>query len=190
MTRNRLLVALLSASLLVLAGCGGDGGDGGDASSDTGYGSTGQVATPAPAPTTAATPGPSGSVIVGGTEFGRTLADPEGRTLYAFTKDQGPNSSCYGDCAATWPALTVQGKARAGPGVEADWLGTADRRDGTTQVTYKGMPLYYYAGDTVAGETNGQGIDRVWFVVAPDGDLIRAAAGDSTGGSDDGYSYP
>jgi len=187
MTRNRLLVALLSASLLVLAGCGDDGGG---ASSDTGYGSAGQVATSAPAPTAAATPDPSGSVIVGGTELGRTLADPEGRTLYAFTKDQGANSSCYGDCAATWPALTVQGKAMAGPGVEADWLGTADRRDGTTQVTFKGMPLYYYAGDSQPGETNGQGIDGLWFVVAPDGGLIRATSGGSTAGSDDGYSYP
>lgn len=89
----------------------------------------------------------------------------------------------------TWPALIVQGKALAGPGVEADWLGTAVRSDGTAQVTYKGMPLYYYAGDTQSGETNGQGIDGAWFVVAPDGGLIRSAAGDSTE-SNEGYSYP
>jgi predicted lipoprotein with Yx(FWY)xxD motif len=58
-------------------------------------------------------------LIVGGTDLGRTLADVNGRTLYAFTKDQGTTSSCYGDCVVTWPALTVQGKAMAGPGVEA-----------------------------------------------------------------------
>jgi predicted lipoprotein with Yx(FWY)xxD motif len=187
MTRHRPLVALLPALLLVLAGCGADGGG---ASSDTGYGSTGQAATPAPAPTTMASPDPSGSVIVGGTELGRTLADPDGRTLYAFTKDQGAKSSCYGDCAVTWPALIVQGKAMAGPGVEADWLGTTDRSDGTTQVTYKDMPLYYYAGDTQPGETNGQGIDGAWFVVAPDGGLIRTGSEGDPAASNDGYSYP
>ena len=184
--RNRVLVLLLCA--LVVAACGGRG----DSSPDGGYGSVGQA--PAPATTLAPTPDPAGSVAVGGTVLGRTLADLEGRTLYAFTKDEGGKSSCYDDCAVTWPAFTVRGKVMAGAGVEADWLATAERKDGTTQVTYKGMPLYYYAGDQQPGDTNGQGVGGVWFTVAPDGALIRSGpagdAGTEDSKSDGGYGYP
>ena len=98
MTRTRLLVALLCA--LVVAACGGRG----DSSSDGGYGSAGEVATPAPASTLAPNPAPAESVAVGETALGRTLTDQEGRTLYAFTKDEGGTSSCYDACAVTWPA--------------------------------------------------------------------------------------
>jgi predicted lipoprotein with Yx(FWY)xxD motif len=179
MARNRLLVALLCA--FVLAACGG-----GDPSSDAGYGTADQAATPAPAPESE----PAGSVVAGQTALGRALTDPGGRTLYAFTKDTDGRSSCYGDCPATWPALTVEGSVAAGEGVEADLLATATRRDGTTQVTYKGMPLYYYAGDTQPGDVNGQGIGGVWFAVTPDGGLLRTAAGDGDAGSGGGYGYP
>jgi predicted lipoprotein with Yx(FWY)xxD motif len=111
-----------------------------------------------------------------------------------LTKDEDGKSSCYDDCAVTWPAFTVRGKAMAGPGVEVDWLATAERRDGTTQVTYKGMPLYYFSGDQQPGDSNGQGVGGVWFTVAPDGALIRAGAGGDGGTedskSDGGYGYP
>jgi predicted lipoprotein with Yx(FWY)xxD motif len=152
------------------------------------------VATPTPASTLAPNPDPAESVAVGETALGRTLTALEGRTLYGFTKDEGGTSSCYDDCAVTWPAFTVRGKVTAGAGVEADWLATAERRDGTTQVTYKGMPLYYFSGDQQPGDSNGQGVGGIWFTVAPDGALIRAAAGgdgrteDSK--SDGGYGYP
>jgi predicted lipoprotein with Yx(FWY)xxD motif len=188
MTRTRLLMVLLCA--LVVAACGGRG----DSSSDGGSGSAGQVATPAPASTLAPNPDPAESVAVGETALGRTLTDLEGRTLYGFTKDEGGKSSCYDDCAVTWPAFTVRGKVMAGAGVEVDWLATAERRDGTTQVTYKGMPLYYFSGDQQPGDINGQGVGGIWFTVAPDGALIRAGAGgdgrteDSK--SDGGYGYP
>ena len=180
MTRTRLLVVLLCA--LVVAACGGRG----DASSDGGSGSAGEVATPAP------NPDPAESVAVGETALGRTLTDQEGRTLYGFTKDEGGKSSCYDDCAVTWPAFTVRGKVMAGAGVEVDWLATAERRDGTIQVTYKGMPLYHFSGDQQPGDTNGQGVGGVWFAVTPDGGLVGASGGASDGGgqSGGGYGYP
>jgi predicted lipoprotein with Yx(FWY)xxD motif len=180
MARNRLLVALLCT--FVLAACGGRA----DPSSEADYGTAGPVAPPAPAPASA----PAGSVAVGETALGRALTDPDGRTLYAFTRDKDGRSSCYEDCAATWPALTVKGTVTAGRGVKADRLATAERTDGTHQVTYRGMPLYYYAGDTQPGDTSGQGIGGVWFAVTPDGELIRTAAGQGNAGSGDGYSYP
>jgi predicted lipoprotein with Yx(FWY)xxD motif len=129
-------------------------------------------------------------VVAGETALGRALTDLGGRTLYAFTRDKGGKSSCYDDCSTTWPALTVEGPVTAGESAEADWVATTERSDGTTQVTYKGMPLYYYAGDTQPGDTNGQGVGDVWFAVTPDGGLIRGAAGDSNAGRDEGYAYP
>jgi predicted lipoprotein with Yx(FWY)xxD motif len=180
MARSRLLLVLLCT--FVLAACGGRG----DPSSEAGYGTVGPVATPAPAPE----PASAESVAVSETALGRALTDPDGRTLYAFTRDTDGTSSCYEDCAATWPALTVTGTVTGAKGVQADRLATAERRDGTNQVTYGGMPLYYYAGDVQPGHTNGQGVGGVWFAVTPDGGLIRTAAGHSNAGSGNGSSYP
>ena len=180
MLRNRLLVALLCA--FALAACGGRGYP----SSEAGDGTVDPTTTPAPARESA----PSGLVDVSETALGRALTDPDGRTLYAFTRDTDGTSSCYDDCAATWPALTVDGTVTAGRGVEADRLATAERRDGTTQVTYGGMPLYHFAGDTQPGDTNGQAVGGVWFAVTPDGELIRTAAGPGDAGSGGGYGYP
>src|SRR5581483_2981787 len=42
-----------------------------------------------------------------------------------------------------------------------------DRADGSKQVTYNGMPLYYWQGDKAPGDTTGQGVGNVWWVVAP-----------------------
>ncbi len=65
---------------------------------------------------------------------------------------------------------------RAGTGVAGGLLGTSSRSDdGGTQVTYRGHPLYYYAGDREPGDTAGQGLDQFgakWYVLAPNGDRI------------------
>ncbi len=110
-------------------------------------------------------------------DLGRMLVDANGRTLYLFLSDNGGASTCYGDCAANWPALTVNGKASAGDGVDASLLGTAERKDGSTQVTYAGHPLYTFAGDTAAGQTNGEGIGNTWFAVSPQGTPLKGGGG-------------
>ncbi len=56
--------------------------------------------------------------------------------------------------------------ATAATGVSGT-IGTVTRDDGTTQVTYNGKPVYYFAGDQSAGQTNGQGIGGVWSVATP-----------------------
>ena len=51
-------------------------------------------------------------------------------------------------------------------------------------MTYAGHPLYYYAGDAAAGDTNGQGLDAFgakWYVMgterhATHGSAARARA--------------
>lgn len=67
-------------------------------------------------------------------------------------------------------------------------LGTVKRSDGSTQVTYKGHPLYYFAGDSGAGQTNGQGSNGFgakWWLVSPAGSSITG--GGSGGASSGGY---
>jgi predicted lipoprotein with Yx(FWY)xxD motif len=157
--------ALLAALTVAAAACGGDD----DAPSGT--------AAPAE-PTTTASPAASGATVaVASSKLGDILVDADGRTLYAFTKDKGDQSACSGECATNWPALT--GAATAGTGAQAALLSTAMQADGSSQVTYGGKPLYHFAGDTKAGDTNGQGVGSVWFAVTADGQLVKEEA---TGG--------
>jgi len=116
------------------------------------------------------------TVKVAKSPLGRILVDSRGRTLYDFVKDKGRTSTCYGACASLWPPLLTKGKPHAGPGVRASLLGTTKRRDGRLEVTYKGRPLYYYAGDTRPGQTTGQGLNQFgapWWVLSPAGQEIR-----------------
>ena len=116
------------------------------------------VATPTAAPSAPA----SGAVVVGTatTSLGVVLVGPNGLTLYTRSGDSANTSSCTGGCIAAWPALTVPagGTASAGTGVTGT-VGTFTRTDdGTTQVTYKGLPLYFWKSDTKPGDVSGQGI--------------------------------
>jgi predicted lipoprotein with Yx(FWY)xxD motif len=98
--------------------------------------------------------------------LGSILADSQGMTLYIFKKDKPGESVCEGTCAQKWPPLTategMQPMAASGiPGK----LGEIKRKDDMYQVTYDNMPLYRYAGDSKPGETKGQGLGGVWYVV-------------------------
>ena len=106
-------------------------------------------------------------------EFGAILADANGRTLYMFVPDNRSDSVCYGDCEGTWPVF--YSPATSAGGIDASLMATTDRTDGTVQVTFNGWPLYYFAGDQGAGETNGQGRGEVWYVVSATGDPLLAA---------------
>lgn len=99
--------------------------------------------------------------------LGMVLVDQSGFTLYRFTPDGTGRTACTGACAAMWPPLTVtSSQVSAGRGVTRAELGTITRPDGSLQVTFNGMPLYRFSGDTKAGETAGQGVDGVWFAVS------------------------
>lgn len=98
--------------------------------------------------------------------LGNFLVDGKGMTLYLFTNDTPGVSNCSGGCLQAWPPLLVDGDPAAGEGV-AGKLGVIVRADGSRQVTYNDMPLYYYAADSKPGDTTGQGVGGVWFVVEP-----------------------
>ena len=181
MKRTFLGLALLAGLALALTACG-------DSQPGGGYGAQAPAAPASAAPAEA-----QDTLSAADSPLGQTLVDADGRTLYAFTKDNDGASSCYGDCAVTWPALTVKGDPAAGDGVKAALLATTERKDGSDQVTYNGMPLYYFSGDQQPGDTNGQGVGGSWFTVTSDGALVRGTADGSTAGGDQsggGYSYP
>ena len=164
--KRRLALAAAPVALagiaLVAAGCGG-----GTQSTATGPGYA--AAGPAKSPSTA-------TVGTRHTTLGTILVDAQGRTLYLFEKDKGKASSCSGACASVWPPLiAATAKGVTGRGLSAAKLGSAKRADGTTTVTYAGHPLYSYAGDAKARDTNGQGLDQFgaeWYVLAPSGNKI------------------
>jgi len=54
----------------------------------------------------------------------------------------------------------IQWRGNAGEGYSV-----IERADGTYQVTIDGKPLYYYVKDAKPGDTNGQGVLSVWYVV-------------------------
>lgn len=165
-SRARLAVAVVAPALL-LAACG----------SNSGYGT----------PT-----GSSGGSTAGAAKVetqsgavGTYLTDGAGRALYLFTSDSGSTSSCTGTCASVWSPLTTHGTTGAARDARSGMLGTITRSDGSKQVTYAGHPLYYYAGDSAPGDTNGEGSDEFgarWWLVSPTGASITEGGG-STGSS-------
>lgn len=90
------------------------------------------------------------------------VTDTKGMTVYTYDKDSKNVSNCTQQCLANWPAFVVTEQA---PSTLPTNLGTFKRTDGTTQYTWKGMPLYYYIGDKKAGDTTGDGLGGVWHVV-------------------------
>lgn len=84
-------------------------------------------------------------IITADSEFGPMLYDATGQPIYLFTAAPADRPACYDDCAEDWPPVLTNGEPRSAVGVRASLLGTTDRAEGTTQVTYAGHPLYYYA---------------------------------------------
>ncbi len=118
---------------------------------------------------------PSYSLVAMTKNFNGTplyLADPQGRAVYAFADDTvgtagtSPVSACAGACLSTWPLFLAQGTVTP-TGIDATKLTTFTRPDGQMQSAFAGHPLYYYAGDTLPGDTKGQGFMGVWDTVNP-----------------------
>lgn len=97
--------------------------------------------------------------------LGQYLVAENGMTLYTSTGDKAGVSNCTGSCVTNWPpyTTTVQRALSVQAGIGGK-VGTTARADGSQQVTYKGMPLYFWVGDTKAGETTGNGVGS--FLVA------------------------
>ncbi len=167
--RGRLWMASVAA-LVALAGCS-------DPAASDGAGSPASSTANASATSEASSSGSvasGASIAVGTTSLGDVLVDGAGMTLYMFDQDtNGGDSTCYDQCASAWPPLLTDGAPAAGAGADAAMLGTVARSDGTTQVTYGGWPLYYWAQDSAVGDVKGQAVNDVWWVLGADGQPIH-----------------
>jgi predicted lipoprotein with Yx(FWY)xxD motif len=116
-------------------------------------------------------------------KLGEMVTDSAGMTLYRFDKDtaEPPKSNCDGDCATAWPPVPASG-ATAPVGVDKALLGEVTRADGTKQLTIDGWPMYRYAKDTKAGDTNGQGVGGTWYVSTAEGKKASAGGAAAEGG--------
>lgn len=97
---------------------------------------------------------------------GKYLADSEGKTLYWFKKDTPGTSACAGPCVEKWPIYYRDG-VKPPDGVQVEDFATITRGDGQKQTTFRGYPLYYWINDKQPGDTSGQGVNNVWYVIDP-----------------------
>lgn len=88
------------------------------------------------------------------------VATPSGMTLYIFDKDVPGRSNCYGDCAENWPPYAASANAKA----SGNGFSIIKRTDGTRQWAKDSAPLYLWVGDSVAGDTTGDGVGGVWHI--------------------------
>jgi predicted lipoprotein with Yx(FWY)xxD motif/plastocyanin len=176
----KLLITILFITALAVAAC-----------SPQAPTAPAQTQAPAATQTPAATQAPAATASSGTTvnvgksdSLGMFLVDAKGMTLYLFLKDTPNTSNCYDACATSWPPLLTDGSPVAGDSLDAAKLGTTARTDGTTQVTYNSWPLYYFAKDKLPGDTTGQDVKQVWYVISPAGDKVVAltsSSSDNTG---------
>jgi predicted lipoprotein with Yx(FWY)xxD motif len=94
------------------------------------------------------------------------LTNTKGLTLYSLSVEKNGKFICTGSCTGTWiPLVVAAGTTPTGP-VK---LGTIKRPEGKIQVTFKGLPLYTFDGDSAKGQAKGEGFKDVgtWHAVTP-----------------------
>jgi predicted lipoprotein with Yx(FWY)xxD motif len=123
---------------------------------------------------------------------GTVVVDARGRTVYILTTAGTKNLPCTdaSGCTGLWPDLPLPdgtSAATAGPGIDASLLGTKKLSDGETYPTYNGFLMYEYAGDSAAGQANGQGLvsfGGTWYVLNASGQPVKSGG---SGGGGGGY---
>ena len=175
--RMLLPLTLLAALALAACGPGASASPSGAAATPSAAASSAAASESASAPASASGSGATGdvTVMVADSELGEILVDGEGRTLYMFVPDEESGEpTCYDQCAEAWPPLIAEGEITVGEGLDDSDFSTVPRTDDAgDQVKVGDWPLYYFANDAAPGDTNGQGVNEVWYVLGPDGEPIR-----------------
>jgi predicted lipoprotein with Yx(FWY)xxD motif len=181
-TRASKFLAALFATVAIVAACSSSGGGASTAPSVAAPSASASEAAPSasePAPSESASASAAAGIelkLATGA-LGTFLTDGAGKTLYMFTPDEDQAApTCNDACAAKWPALTASAASdvTVGDGLDQSKIKVVDRTDGTKQVVYGEYPLYYFADDSAAGQTNGQGLNSKWYVVGGDGEPIKS----------------
>jgi predicted lipoprotein with Yx(FWY)xxD motif len=170
---SRLLTIATVAAGLLIAGCGDDDDDSGSAAGG-GETATEAATPPATEPAAPASAGAGTTIKTADSQFGDVLFDGDDQAIYYFDKESGSKSECYGACAEAWPPVLTEGAPQAGAGAQAGLLGTTQRDDGTTQVTYDGHPLYLYAHEG-PGQVTCHDVSEfggLWLAVQPNGERV------------------
>jgi predicted lipoprotein with Yx(FWY)xxD motif len=154
------LVPAAAIMAIAIAACGSSSSSANDDQASTGV-------------ETASAKGPKLKIV--DSDYGKILANRQGRALYLFTADTGKASTCSGDCATAWPPYIVKKKPVAGPGVKSGKIGTTRRSDGKLQAIYAGHPVYFYEGDNEPGEVLCQAVNEFggyWYVLRASGKAV------------------
>jgi Cft2 family RNA processing exonuclease/predicted lipoprotein with Yx(FWY)xxD motif len=172
---NRLVgpMALLIGIVAVIAACTSSG-----ASTAPSAAAPSAAAPSAAASAEASAPAAGAATLaLADSALGKIVVDGQGKTLYMFEPDDGQAApTCVADCATNWPALISSGTPSVGDGITAAASTVARTDGGGDQVKLGDYPLYYFAADKAAGDTNGQGIGGKWFVVGADGEPIKTTS--------------
>jgi predicted lipoprotein with Yx(FWY)xxD motif len=152
MRRSALVVVVLA---LVGAGCSEGVVPGSAATTET---RTAELVPPGPV-----------TIEVADTTIGPVLTDDTGRSLYVFLLDDAHTIACLDDCRNTWAPVLIDGKLGLPDEVHRSLFDRRELDDDTTQLAIAGQPLYRYAGDLEPGDMAGQGLETLWYLVAPDG---------------------
>ena len=170
---NRLLIPAAVGASLLLAACGSS-------------------SSPSAAPSASKSVSSSGAGLTVGAatdSTGTYLTGASGRALYIWVADISGKSACSGACAKLWPPLMDSSTPKVTGDAQAADLSLITRPGGGMQVAYKGRPLYYYAGDTGAGSTNGQGSDQFgakWWLISPAGGTVGSSSHSASSSSSSG----
>ena len=167
--RKELAIGGIALALL-LAGCSSPGASGpASDGGDSGY----SAPSSEPSGEASESAASGADLMVAETSLGEVVVDGKGMTLYMFDKDTqgGDTSACTGACLQNWPPLIASGDEPKADGVTGE-LGTIETADGEMQVTLNGWPLYYFAGDSAAGDVKGQGVKDVWWGLSPAGERM------------------
>jgi predicted lipoprotein with Yx(FWY)xxD motif len=114
------------------------------------------------------------ALMVASTDLGDVVVDANGMTVYMFDNDTqgGDTSSCTGECLEQWPPVITTSETPTGTDITGE-LGTIETPEGELQVTLDGWPLYLWVNDKAPGDVTGQAVGGVWWVLGPDGQVIR-----------------
>jgi predicted lipoprotein with Yx(FWY)xxD motif len=161
--------ALPVVAVVVLAtGCGADNGDAGDAGAASGDGDLVSVAT---------------------VDDTAVLVDAEGHTLYGTEAEEHGDILCVGACESFWaPAPADPTDIKTVSSDLSGDLGVVERPDGTSQLTFDGLPMYTFSQED-AGELTGDGFTDdfkgthfVWNAAGSDASAPASMPDKSNGG--------